>query len=121
MPDAGEVKVGTVIMGMAVTEVGEEMSFGRDNYLLPVKCEDSVYVIVAWSGGEHPTAPRIWRPDLETAAWVIAESVRMPRVERGLGSDVIHVTGADPRGDFLVKMFFNEKKMRGYKDELHRP
>lgn len=116
--------IGTAVSGpddsqRLVAEIGEEclMSGG---FLAPVKLDNGTYGVAAVYD-DRKTGPRIWTPDRLEAAEAIEHSIEMPRVRHGIGSDVIHVFGRDKIGGFLVKLFYNHKKLElGRVDELHR-
>lgn len=111
------VQVGSIIEGKKVIEIGEPWK--SENWqMLPVKFQNGTYAILTW---DEDQSPKAWIPDNPKAAETISGSLEMPRVQHGIGSDVIHVRGTDTTGKFLVKMFYNTKKLEhGRQDEIHR-
>jgi len=86
-----------------------------------VKLDNGVYGIIAAVDNDGPYPLSFWKPDLPKAAAAIEKSVEMPEVRHGIGSDVIHVFGRDETGAYLVKLFYNFKKLElGRVDELYR-
>lgn len=90
------------VNGKKIIEVGKVNTFAW-----PVKFADGSYGILY----ENSTGKLgEWVPDDELAAEAIRQSQGMPDVQRGIGSDVLHVRGTDRKGPYLVKLFYNEKK-----------
>ncbi len=110
-----EFVVGTIVNGRAITEIGSSNTFA-----FPVKFNDGTYGIIA-SGDEHMETAE-WIPDAELAVDAIRDSLQMPVVQRGIGSDVLHVRGTDHEGPYLAKLFYNDKKFgpNARDDEIYR-
>ena len=118
-PVMTSVKKGDVVEGQTIAAVGKSMEFGIGNKLTAVRFKDGKYGIVSISEFESsPTTVRLWIPTTERTETALADSVKMPRINHGIRSDVIHVRGEDAQGGYLLKLFYNEKRDRP--DDLHR-
>ncbi len=119
------LKIGTMVKvrngtEYPVVEVGERCGMAG-GYAAPVKLGDGTYGIANVYDGNDPYPIGLWVPDYPDAAKAIASSVEIPAVRHGIGSDVVHVRGKDAMGEYLVKMFYNEKKMHYLRaDEVYR-
>lgn len=117
----GYVRKGSIVKGRTVAVIGKSCEFGIGNKLTPVRFEDGKCGIVSIRESDDERTLGIWNPDTPAAKEAVESSVEIPTVRRGIGSDVIHVIGKDSKSEFLVKLFYNTKKLEhGRADELHR-
>lgn len=118
------VRSGSSVEGRTVRAVGRSWDSGCGDKLTPVRFEDAKCGIVSITEHEGPRGTyhtrTLWEPDYLPAKEAIESAKDIPTVTHGIGSDVYHVRGEDPEGQFLVKLYYNAKKDNGRVDELIR-